>query len=51
MTWILPAAVLLVAGLAVIAVAGRRAAVAARRLNREIAQVHQQFRHKENIGG
>ncbi|NUO96930.1 MAG: hypothetical protein HOV96_19895 [Nonomuraea sp.] len=38
MTWIFLAAGLVVAGLAVLAVAGARVAVAARTLNREVAE-------------
>ncbi|WP_181449134.1 hypothetical protein [Nonomuraea aridisoli] len=40
-----------VAGLAALAVAGARVVGAARTLNREIAQVHEQFRDKEDLKG
>jgi hypothetical protein len=51
MTWILLAAGLVVAGLAVLGAATARVVVAAHRLNREIAQIHQQFRVKGELKG
>ncbi|GAA3557799.1 hypothetical protein GCM10022419_043060 [Nonomuraea rosea] len=51
MTWILLAAGLCLAGLAVLAVAVARVVVAARALNQQIAHVNQQFRVKEDAKG
>ncbi|WP_171074546.1 hypothetical protein [Nonomuraea basaltis] len=51
MTWIFLAAGLVVAGLVVLGVAGARVAAAARGLNREMNQVHAQFRSKEDLRG
>ncbi|MGI5289656.1 hypothetical protein ACQEVF_40830 [Nonomuraea polychroma] len=51
MTWIFVAAGLVLAGLAVLGVAGARVVAAARGLNREIAQVNEQFRMKQDLKG
>ncbi|WP_153263860.1 hypothetical protein [Nonomuraea phyllanthi] len=51
MTWIYVSIGLGVGGLAVLAVTGARVVAAARRLNRQIAQVHAQFSTKEDARG
>ncbi|MCK2216406.1 hypothetical protein MF672_021755 [Actinomadura sp. ATCC 31491] len=51
MTWILLAAGLVVAGLAVLGAAAVRVVSAARGLNREVAQINQQFRVKPDSRG
>ncbi|QYC42805.1 hypothetical protein Nocox_26020 [Nonomuraea coxensis DSM 45129] len=51
MTWIMPAAVVVPAGLAVLGVLTARVVVAARALNREVARINQQFRVKADSRG
>lgn len=51
MTWIFLAAGLVLAGLAVLGVATARVVAAARGLNREIAQIHEQFSLKQDLRG
>ncbi|WP_327581002.1 hypothetical protein OHA25_34045 [Nonomuraea sp. NBC_00507] len=51
MTWIFLTGGLVLAGLAVLAAAAARVVAAARGLNREIAQINEQFRLKEDLKG
>ncbi|MER7370171.1 hypothetical protein ACI2LC_17395 [Nonomuraea wenchangensis] len=51
MTWILPAAVVVPAGLIVLGVLTARVIGAARALNREVARINQQFRLKADSRG
>ncbi|MGP3957726.1 hypothetical protein ACTWPT_17125 [Nonomuraea sp. 3N208] len=51
MTWIFLTAGLVLAGLAVLAVAAARVVIAARGLNRELAQINEQFRLKQDLKG